>query len=183
MSRAEPRKERIARVVCGVIRQAAADAGAVGVLLSADDAHESGLAREWCEAALGADRVHGSGSGRLLRVNAATKTSLLLSPVEPVALLPLGDLYGSELLELGADWNPPPLVSELAAMAGGSDLLDRALRQWTEGRRTVEAACRGLPPEVRERLLGALAANRFARRQVGLVPKLTSRTLGIDLWE
>jgi hypothetical protein len=183
MTHAERRKERIAHVVCGVIRQAAADAGAEGVLLSEADARESGLAREWCEAALGAERVAGAGPGRLLRANAASKTTLLLCAVPPAAILPLGDLFGSELLELGADWSPPPLVEELAGLAGGADVLDRVLRQWTHERQTVEAACRGLPVEAREPLRTALAANRFARRFVGLVPKLTSRTLGIDLWE
>jgi hypothetical protein len=44
-------------------------------------------------------------------------------------------------------------------------------------------AFRGLPSEVAERLHGLLAANRFGRWRSGLVPKLTSRTIGIDFWE
>jgi hypothetical protein len=177
------RKERIGRVVVAVIRQAVADARAEALLLPPANRCESRLAREWCEAAVGEGRVVTDGGGSVLTVHAATRTTLLLTPVFGAALLPLGDLYGSEVLELGGDWKPPEPVRELADAAGGADALDQALSRWADERRSPDDAFRGLPPTLAGELRAVLAANRFARRHGGLVPKLTGRTVGIDLWE
>jgi hypothetical protein len=184
MSSPANRRERIGRIVSAVIRQAVTDARADGVLLPAAPSPESGLAREWCELAVGPARVFTADSpGRLLAAHAASKTTLLLTPVPPVALLPLGDLYGSEVLELGGDWSPPRAVRELAAAVGGAEVLDRALRRWAEERHVPAVAFQELPPALAGELERLLLVSRFARWTGGLVPKLTSRTVGIDLWE
>jgi len=184
MSRERERRDRIGRVVSAVIRQAVADANAEGVLLLDGHSPESPLAHEWCNAAVGADRVASAAARpHQLTVSAASKTTLLLADVPPAALFPLGDLYGSELLQLTGSWNPPEAVRELAAAAGGPAALDDALRRWAEERRSPEEVWGGLPPDGADKVRVALLANRFARWRCGLVPKLTNRTVGIDLWE
>jgi hypothetical protein len=184
MSGERERYQRIGRVVAAVIRQAVVDARAEGVVLLAGPEPESRLAREWCSQALEASRVVVATSRpRHLTVSAASKTTLLLSEVSPAALFPLGDLYGSELLELSGAWEPPASIRELVEAAGGPTTLDGALRRWAEERRNQEDVWRGLPPDGAARVRAALLGNRFARWRGGLVPKLTARTLGIDLWE
>jgi len=184
MNGAAGRRERLGRIIGSVIRQAVRDARAEGVLLLDAAAPESPLARDWCTAALGEDRVVATApAGRWLGVYSACKTTLLLSAPPAAALLPLGDLYGSQLRALAGAWVPPPAVAVLAEAAGGVELLDGALRRWLEERREQEEAFRSLPPDVARELRAALEANRFGRRSCGLVPKLTGRTLGVDLWE
>lgn len=121
-------------------------------------------------------------ANRLLPASAWNKTALLLSPVlPPEPLLPLGDLYASQLLALTGGWSAPTGVRDLAELSGGVDRLDAALRGYLEERRTREDAMSVLPAEASDAVWGALEAGRFGRRRVGLVPKLGSRTLGIDL--
>lgn len=184
MSAHADRRGRIGRIIGGVVRQALVDAGAGGVCLRDAAAPESPLAFDWCAAAIGEARVRGSsGDQGWLVAASASKTTLLLTRVAPAGLLPLGDLYGSELLELGGRWDPPGQIRELAAAAGGPLLLDAALRRWAEERRPAADAFAPLPPGVAGELLRTLEANRWLRHRYGLIPKLTGRTLGIDLWE
>jgi hypothetical protein len=125
-------------------------------------------------------RVLGARVGALL-ASPANKTALLLGgsrPPEP--LLPLGDLYASQVAMLAGEWTAPAEVRRLAAAAGGVETLDRVLEDVLERRSTAEAALRPLPAQVGCAVLGALEAGRFAHRGLGLVPKLGARTLGID---
>jgi len=191
------RRDRIGRVITGVIKQAVADARADGVLLLAAERPESPLARAWCEAAVGkAWVISGAGSDaltvpvtvthagqRLLVAHPASKTTLLLMPVPAAGVYPLGDLYGSELLALAGEWQPPDSVRELAALAGGAEALDGALRRWAEERRPLPEALGVLSQPAADGVRLALDANRYARSSAHLVPKLTSRTVGIDLRE
>lgn len=103
------------------------------------------------------------------------KTALLLSgslPAEP--LLPLGDVYASEVEQLAGDWSAPEPVRDLARSAGGINELDQILRGWAEGRCSDP-----LPDAVKS----ALARGRASRISTHVVPKMGSRTLTVDLTE
>jgi len=118
---------------------------------------------------------------KALLAHPANKTALLLAAaVPPEPLLPLGDLYASEVERLAGSWSAPPEVAALADLAGGIDRLDAALIEHLDRRRPAEAALASLPPAARAAVLDALETGRFARRRIGLVPKLTTRTLGVD---
>lgn len=115
-------------------------------------------------------------------VNPANKTAILLSgDLPPEPLLPLADLYASEVRELAGDWSAPEPVRALAERAGGIEVLDRALRDRFEGRNPN--ALDGLPGDVGDAVRTALARGRAARRAFSVVPKLGSRTLGVDLFQ
>jgi hypothetical protein len=117
-----------------------------------------------------------------LSAHPANKTALLLGgapPPEP--LLPLGDLWATDVLALGGGWSAPPEVEALARDAGGIEALDGALRRRIDGRDA--SALDAFPPEIAERVRTMLAAGSAARRYPHLVPKLGPRTLFADLYE
>lgn len=118
-----------------------------------------------------------------LLAHPANKTALLLSgTLPPEPLLPLGDLYASQVEDLIGGWSAPPAVRALADEAGGIARLDAALEAVVDERRPVEALPALLGEAAGRAVLHALEAGRFARRRIGLVPKLGARTLGIDLF-
>lgn len=118
---------------------------------------------------------------RALLAHPANKTALLLgAAVPPEPLLPLGDLYASEVERLTGSWSAPPEVAALADLAGGIARLDAALLEHVDRRSPVGSALAALPERARAAVRDALEAGRFARRRIGLVPKLTTRTLGVD---
>lgn len=126
-------------------------------------------------------RLVAASRGALL-AHPANKTALLLgTAMPPEPLLPLGDLYASQIREIMGEWSAPDEVCRLADEAGGIDALDAALSEWLEGRRSLDDALRQLPA-ASDAVRRALKAGRFWRRRVGLVPKLGFRTLGIDLF-
>ncbi|MBA4157069.1 MAG: hypothetical protein H0X65_06290 [Gemmatimonadetes bacterium] len=141
------------------------------------------------------DAVHSAGIGvaeaRRLRArlipdalvaNAANKTALLLGgPLPPEPLLPLGDLYASEILTLTGGWSAPAPVRELASAAGGIERLDAALRARIDDRDA--GAFEELNPRLRDALDEALSRGRASRVYRQIVPKLGPRTLGVDLFE
>lgn len=199
----DTRAERIARIVRGVIEQALRDAGARAIVLLDDGSPEAGLARAWLaplggalltEAGAAADpdaeeelrrraRVRARAAGALT-ASAANKTALLLTPVgPPEPLLPLGDLYASQIEALCGAWSAPAEVRALADAAGGIAALDGALVARIERRRPEGSAFGALPPEVRSALGARLAEGRWWRRRAGLVPKLGMRSIGADLLE
>ncbi|HSJ14949.1 MAG TPA: hypothetical protein VK939_11070 [Longimicrobiales bacterium] len=183
MAEADLRHERVGRVVGGVLRQAVADADAPGLVILEDATPEGALARDWAERALGEARVWPAGSGGAgLVAHPANKTVLLLAPVH-APLLPLGDLYASQVEALAGAWSAPPDVAALAEAAGGIAMLDGALQRWLERGQGPEPAFRLLGTALAARLEALLARNRAARWRPGLVPKLGARTLGVDLFE
>lgn len=125
----------------------------------------------------------GRGEPALL-AHPANKTALLLAGLDlpPEPLLPLGDLYATEVQALAGAWSAPAPVRALADVAGGIGMLDGALRAYLDERRPLAEALSLLPEEARGRVFAALEAGRFGRRRVGLVPKLGARTLGVDLF-
>mgnify|MGYP001279740294 CR=1 FL=1 len=126
-------------------------------------------------------RLEAAARGALL-AHPANKTALLLGgEIPPEPLLPLGDLYASQIEDLTGEWSAPDSVRRLAEAAGGISILDEALTAWAEERRPLLDALNVLPRDVAGNVGRLLEAGRFARRRVGLVPKLGFRTLGIDL--
>ena len=175
---------RLGRIVGGVVRQALSDADVTGVRLLDADTPEGALAGAWLREALGDGRVFtGAVEARVLRAHPASKTVLLLGEHPDAELLPLGDVWASEVAALAGDWSAPDAVRALADAAGDVAVLDRALRRWTEEREPLERALAELEPALADRVAQALERQRWRRWRPGLVPKLTARTLGIDLWD
>jgi hypothetical protein len=117
-----------------------------------------------------------------LPAHPANKTALLLGgepPPEP--LLPLGDLWATDVLALCGGWSASPEIEALARDAGGIEALDGALRRLIDGRDA--SALDAFAPEIAERLRTMLAAGSAARRYPHVVPKLGGRTLFADLYE
>jgi hypothetical protein len=118
----------------------------------------------------------------VLAAHPENKTALLLGgELPPEPLLPLGDLWATDVLALAGGWSAPPKVAALAEAAGGIGVLDAALRRRIDGR--DRAGLDGLPSEVAAEVRDRLAAGRAARRNPRIVPKLGGRTLCIDLME
>ncbi len=115
-----------------------------------------------------------------LLVGTESKTCLLLG-YHPTgaSILPLGDLYASEILAMaGGCTAPNPLRSYPP-----STLLavDRALRSHFEEGAGEETAFRNLPSPLRDAVGIALDRARGFWRPAPLIPKMGSATLGIDL--
>lgn len=117
-----------------------------------------------------------------LAANPANKTALLLGgELPPEPLLPLGDLYASQVRALCGGWSAPPEVRAIAEAAGGISALDAALARMLEGRRGD--ALDALPPPAADAARRALARGRASRMAPRTVPKLGYRTLTVDLFE
>ena len=113
--------------------------------------------------------------------NPANKTALLLGgELPPEPLLPLGDLWASEVAQL-AGGSATAEVRRIAELAGGVEALDSELRAWTEGR-DAEAFDR-LSAGAAKAVRSALNAGRASRLHPRIVPKIGTRTLGADLFE
>lgn len=166
---------RVAFIIRGVVQQALGDAGLEHAVVSGSQA-EKELLRRWCDVAI-ADRS----SNAALLLNTATKTELLLGRVEAAHVYPFGDLYASELLELGAAGELSTEVADMARRAGGIAALDHALRRLLDERRDAMDAFTAVP-HLREEVMQRLERTRFHRKHIGVVPKIGARTLGIDLF-
>jgi hypothetical protein len=117
-----------------------------------------------------------------LTAHPANKTELLLgAALPPEPLLPLGDLYASEVDALCGGWSASAEVRVLAEGAGGVKALDAALLRWLDGR--DPAGLNTLPADVAEEVQRRFRAGRAARLAPRIVPKLGTRTLGVDLLE
>jgi hypothetical protein len=118
----------------------------------------------------------------VLAAHPANKTALLLGgELPPEPLLPLGDLWATEVAALAGGWSAPPEVADLAEAAGGIEALDAALRRRYDER--DPAAFDALPREAAARVRALLAAGLASRRNPRTVPKLGRRTICIDLTE
>jgi hypothetical protein len=146
---------------------------------------------DWVAGDLGADRVRAEEEVRrmlarlvddALPAHPANKTALLLGgALPPEPLLPLGDLWATEVAALAGGWSGPAEVVALAEAAGGIEVLDTALRRRVDGR--DPAGLDLLPEAVAERVRHALARGSASRRHPRIVPKLGVRTLCADLFE
>jgi hypothetical protein len=200
---------RVARVVSGVVGAAVLEAAATGVTVLADWTPEGELLYEWLVRELGEGRVWRAASlasnvhqgaaepaaGRAvtptgpqlsadgaLTAHPLNKTALLLGGRVPHAdLLPLGDLWASQVERLTGRWSAPAEVEAAAAAAGGIQELDSALRRMVEDR--CEIGDLGIGRSAAGQLVELYERGRFYRLRPRLVPKLTARTLGIDLFD
>lgn len=117
-----------------------------------------------------------------LPADPANKTALLLGgELPPEPLLPLGDLWATDVLALQGGWSAPAEIEEMAEAAGGIEALDGALRRLVDGR--DPAGLDDLDPDVAARVRAMLAAGSASRRHPRIVPKLGARTLCADLYE
>lgn len=197
----ESRERRLTFVLGGVVLQALGDARATGIVLLAGDTPEARLAERLLRPALGSRLAVLAGDGTtpadVLRAAAraaetrsdallahpVNKTAALLGGAPPVPLLPLADLWGTQVQELADGCSLPERVQSIADAAGGLEPLDRALQLWVDRRHPVEQALAELPAPVRGTILALWEDTCFARRRIGLVPKLGARTLGVDLFD
>lgn len=184
----EARGERIGRIVTIVLAEAVRVTGRTGIVVRCDGSPEARLLTTWCRAFLSVPlqtRESGEDGGadtEFLAAHPANKTTLLLGPHFPAEpLLPLGDLYASQVKELAGGYNLPDQVQSLAERAGGIDALDRALQLRFESWLPAEQAAEELPKAARGPFLEAVRAGRFWRERAGLIPKLSARTIGVDL--
>jgi hypothetical protein len=118
-----------------------------------------------------------------LPAHPASKTELLMGgALPPEPLLPLGDLWATDVLALGVAWSGSAELRSIADEAGGIETLDAALRRLVD-RRDSLSWDEGLPLPIGERVRRAVRGGAAWRRDAFLVPKLGSRTLGTDLFE
>jgi len=199
------RRERITMLIAGVLRQALVDHGASGFVILGGAAGTDLCLAACSRAAPGqTEVVHAEGDtlqtieqqrarARLLAAernallaNPASKTALLLGQLPPEPLLPLGDLYEtqiSELCGLEIEGAGGAAAADPYAHFGGTAAVDLALTRWFEERRSAAQAVAHLPEQVRGSFLEVVRAGRDRRRRIGLVPKLSTRTLGVDLFD
>jgi hypothetical protein len=180
---AEPRFTRlgrVSRIVAGVVSDALRTTGADAViLLDAESAEGRLLGLMLDQAAI--PQADYSDVRGTLTAHPINKTALLVGNFIPrVDLLPLGDLYASQVSMLGGSWTGDEQVNRLAGEAGGIEALDAILMRLIEGRWTP-AELRDVPAALCDGILAALSQSRFRRARAGLVPKLGTRTIGIDL--
>ncbi|HEX6588031.1 MAG TPA: hypothetical protein VF039_03330 [Longimicrobiales bacterium] len=188
----------VAAVIGGVVAAALRDAGRARVVVVDHTPPESALLIRLLERAqptLPVVRVDGDdiddartrarreANGDGLLADPVNKTVALLFPellAEP--LLPLADLYATQVRELAGDWSAPAAARELISGCGGIETVDAFLVAHLDQRRGLDAALTAIPhvaarTALRERFL----AGWWWRRRAGVVPKLGARTLGIDL--
>jgi hypothetical protein len=129
---------------------------------------------------LAARAVALSRGGESLLLGTENKTQLLLSfqPTVP-PILPLGDLYASEVRVLAGDCTvPPPLAGirpeQLSAV-------DSSLRAYFEDGLSADQAFSGIEPDRRRVVRRLLEGSRKRWHPLPLIPKLGDGTLGVDL--
>jgi hypothetical protein len=216
----EPGGGRIGGLIGAVLAEAVRVSHCDGIVILDDGSPEARWLIGSSRATVGADRVWAvrgdpgrdgdAGEslryrGRLLALernaltaHPANKTALLLGhSIPPEPLLPLGDLYATQIEPLAGGWSAPAEVLELAdhiqrhsgydrdvdiRPATGIYQLDAALTAMFEGWRPAEEAAEELPEPSRGPFLEAVRRGRFWRERAGLIPKLSTRTIGIDLF-
>lgn len=172
-----PANDLIRRWLGVATRVCVPDAGAVsdvaGALAAAGAPAEQVEAQAWRAVA----EVWGSAEG-LLPIGSTNKTELLLDPAPlPARVLPLGDVWASELRERVGSASLPPVLAHAAPEEVAS--VEGALRDYLERGADPDVALGGLGDLARP-VRAALDAAE-ARRRGLLVPKLTRWTVGCDL--
>ena len=117
-----------------------------------------------------------------LVLGAANKTVAVLWPdTAPEPVLPLADLYASQVAALEGGWSAPDDARGLIDRVGGIDVVDAFLVEHLDRRQPLDDALRAISDrDAAEELRERLGAGWWWRRRLGLVPKLGARTLGID---
>lgn len=116
----------------------------------------------------------------LLPVGTETKTLLILGESRSGApVLPLGDLYASQVAPFAGGCTPPAILQN--ADLPSVSQLDRAIEAFLEGGVPLEEALAILPPHLGEPLTAALRRGRNLWNPRVLIPKLGWATLGVEL--
>lgn len=188
----------VAAVVAGVVDAAARDAGRSRIVILDHAGPECALL-ESCLAdagfALPFERAGGTDldDARARARRAAGDDGLVVDPVNKTVavlwpewlaepLLPLADLYASQVAALAGDWSAPADARAWIERAGGIEAVDGFLVRHLEERRPLDEALGAIAdPAVRTELGDRFRAGWWWRRRAGVVPKLGGRTLGIDL--
>lgn len=204
---AAARADAIRTVVSGVVVEAVRSARAGGVVILEDRTPEGELVCEWLIDALGESRVwraaalasnvHGLNADDAQMLGAwqcardrsgliahpASKTALLLGgPLPRADVFPLGDLYASQLSRLAGGWSVPDSLGAVLERVGGVDVLDAALARFVDMREPAEEALAGLGSDAAG-VVALYENGRYSRLRPRLVPKLTARTFGVDLFD
>jgi hypothetical protein len=126
-----------------------------------------------------AGRAHAWAEGLLL-LGSSNKTCLLLSPIRTSCeVLPLGDLFASQISELTGDSTLPPCLRNISVERVRA--VDKALADYYEEGYGEDRAFRDLESDLRRTVLSALTQARRGWHPRPLVPKLGRATLGLDL--
>ncbi len=195
------RLDQLAAVVGGVVAAAARDAHRQRLVV-VDWAEPETTLLERClllaDVRLPVERASSTGSGHLetlraharqraghdgLLIDPANKTAAVLWPerlAEP--LLPLADLYATQVDELAGGSSIPTEGIELVKRAGGIEAVDAFLMSYLDERRPLDDALGAIADRTAaDALRERLEQGWWWRRRVGVVPKIGLRTLGIDL--
>lgn len=166
---------RVAFVIRGVVQQTMRESGLDRLRLIGIPTAQSVLIEKWCGQPFVDDK-------EALSVSSLNKTELLLNGFTGFAdITPLGDLYASEVSQLGGQGLLAGDAAEIASAAGGAAALDACLRKLLDERYGTDAAF-AASPGLRSLVLQRLNRTRFGLRGVGIVPKIGPRTVGIDLF-
>jgi hypothetical protein len=116
----------------------------------------------------------------LLLLGSSNKTCLLLSPLPTSCeVLPLGDLFASQISELTGDSTLPPCLRNVSGERIRA--VDKALADYYEEGYGEDRAFGNLESDLRRTVLSALTIARRGWHPRPLVPKLGNATLGLDL--
>ena len=116
----------------------------------------------------------------LLLLGTVNKTHLLLSFPETVQpVLPLGDIYASQVLELSGGCTLPHALRGISTEELSA--VDSALRAYFEAGLQPEMAFGKLEPDRSRQIREMLEESRKKWHPLPLIPKLCDATLGMDL--
>lgn len=137
------------------------------------------VARSSEEARRAAARVVANHEG-LIPVSAANKTELIWAErLPPEPLLPLGDLYASQIHALAGDCTVPPPLADIEPHQLRA--VDEAMARVVDDGIRPDVAFAELSPELRDAVISAMRRSAWKGTLPPVVPKLGRRTLGVDL--
>ena len=117
---------------------------------------------------------------RLIPVSAANKTELIWAErLPPEPLLPLGDLYASQIHALAGSCTAPPPLGDIEP--DRIRAVDEAIARVVEDGVRPDVAFAELPPELRNAAFSAMHRSAWRGTLPPVIPKLSKRTLGVDL--
>ena len=149
-------------------------------LLAASDREESKASPRHYSSPVGLAARALAERERLLLLGTATKTMLLLSPSPPwESVLPLGDVYASEILDLEGECTIPSVLGAVDVKTLRA--VEVGLQNYLEEGIGIQEALVTVTQPLRDEVAEALALARKGWHPHPLVPKLRGCTLGIDL--